>query len=285
MRAKIGAAQEARKPEENFGMTTFSLKGKTALVSGGSRGIGAGVSMALGRAGADVAVLYRARHQEAAEIVAALQGLGRRACAFQQDVGDLDALPGTVEKVIAELGRVDILVNNAGIADLVPFQLVDRELMERTLRVNVTGPFFLSQAVAKHLIARGGGGRIINVTSTNGIVAEALLSPYNASKGAMELLTKSLAIELGPRGITVNSVAPALIETEIGLDFPLKPEFWEYAKEHIPLGKLGTAEDVGQAVVFLASDAAGYITGQHIVVDGGLIADQFPRMQFYTGPR
>jgi NAD(P)-dependent dehydrogenase (short-subunit alcohol dehydrogenase family) len=266
-------------------MNGFSLDGKSALVSGGSRGIGADVALALAEAGADVAVLYRRRHEEAEKTVEALRRMGRRACAIQQDMGDIDTLPAAVERAISELGKIDILVNNAGIADLVPFHLVDRELMERTLRINVTGPFFLSQAVAKRLIERKEGGRIVNITSTNGLVAEALLSPYNASKGAMELLTKSLAIELGPHGITVNSVAPGLIETEIGLDFPLKPEFWEYAKQHIPLGKLGKAKDVAQAVVFLAGEAGGYITGQHIVVDGGLIADQFPRMQFYTGPK
>jgi NAD(P)-dependent dehydrogenase (short-subunit alcohol dehydrogenase family) len=266
-------------------VTPFSLSGKAALVSGGSRGIGADIAMALAEAGSDVAVLYRSRREEAERTVAAISKLGRRSCAFAQDMGDLDALPNTVNKIVAELGRLDILVNNAGIADLVPFIRVDRETMERTLRVNVMGPFFMSQAVAKHFIELKRGGRIINITSTNGFVAEALLSPYNASKGALEMLTKSLAIELGPHRITVNSVAPGLIETEIGMDFPLKAEFWTYAKEHIPLGTLGKAKDVAGAVVFLASEAGGYITGQHIIVDGGLIADQFPRMQFYTGPK
>jgi len=263
----------------------FSLDGKTALVTGGSRGIGAEIALALAEAGAHVAILFRSRREEAEEVVGKVQKMGRRGCAIQQDVGDIDGLPAAVARVITELGKLDILVNNAGIADLVPFQRVDREMMERTLRVNVTGPFFLSQAAAKHMVERGQGGRIINITSTNGFVAEALLSPYNASKGAMEMLTKSLAIELGPHGITVNSVAPGLIETEIGLDFPLKPAFWDYAKQHIPLGKLGAPRDVAGAVVFLASDAGRYITGQHIIVDGGLLADQFPRMQFYTGPK
>lgn len=266
-------------------MTGFSLQGKIALVSGGSRGIGCDIALALAEAGADVAVLYRRRSDEADRVVSALGKLGRRACAFRQDVADIDTLAATVDKVAAELGGVDILVNNAGIADLAPFDRVDPEMMERTLRVNVTGPFFLSQTVARRLIARGSAGRIVNITSTNGFVAEALLAPYNASKGALEMLTKSLAIELGPSRITVNSVAPGLIETEIGMEFPLKQEFWDYAKQHIPLGTLGKARDVAQAVVFLASDAAGYITGQHIIVDGGLIADQFPRMQFYAGPK
>ena len=266
-------------------MRAFSLDGKTALVTGGSRGIGAEIALALAEAGADVGILYRSRREEAEGIAGKVREMGRSACAIQQDVGDIDGLPAAVARVIAELGRLDILVNNAGIADLVPFQRVDREMMERTLRVNVTAPFFLSQAAARHMIERGEGGRIVNITSTNGFVAEALLSPYNASKGAMEMLTKSLAVELGPHGITVNSVAPGLIETEIGLDFPLKPAFWDYAKQHIPLGKLGNPKDVAGAVVFLAGEAGRYITGQHIIVDGGLLSDQFPRMQFYTGPK
>ena len=263
----------------------FSLHGKTALVSDGSRGIGADIAIALARAGADVAILFRSRREEAGETVRVMEELGVRASALQQDVGDLDELQATVDRVVGDFDGLDVLVNNAGIADLVPFLRVDRETMERTLRVNVGGPFFLSQAAARQMIEQGRGGRIINITSTNGFVGEALLAPYNASKGAMEMLTKSLAIELGPQGITVNSVAPGLIGTEISLDFPLKPEFWEYAREHIPLGKLGQPEDVSAAVVFLAGAGGAYITGQHIIVDGGLIADQFPRMQFYTGPK
>ena len=265
--------------------TTAKLDGKVAVVTGGGRGIGCAICLALAEAGADVAIVFRRHREEADKVADAIRKSGRRACAIQQDMGDIDALPNVIARVVADLGRLDILVNNAGIADLVPFQRVDREMMERTLRINVTGPFFLSQAAAKHMIERGEGGRIIAITSTNGFVAEALLAPYNASKGAMEMLTKSLAIELGPHRITVNSVAPGLIETEIGLDFLLKPEFWDSAREHIPLGKLGQAKDVAGAVVFLASEAGAYITGQHIIVDGGLLADQFPRMKFYTGPR
>lgn len=267
------------------GNDVFSLHGKTALVSGGSRGIGADIALALARAGADVAILFRSRREEAEQTVRATTDLGVKAVAYQQDVGDLDELQATVDRVVEDFGGIDVLVNNAGIADLAPFLRVDREMMERTMRVNVSGPFFLSQAAARRMVEQGRGGRIINITSTNGFVGEALLAPYNASKGAMEMLTKSLAIELGPHDITVNSVAPGLIATEIGMDFPLKPEFWEYAKEHIPLGKLGHPRDVGASVVFLAGAGGAYITGQHIIVDGGLLADQFPRMQFYTGPK
>lgn len=266
-------------------MGVFDLSGKNALVCGGSRGIGADIARLLGQAGANVAVWFRSRQEEADQVVAELRELGRSALAFRQDLGQIDALSAMVSRTVSEFGPIDVLVNNAAIADLVPVGLVSPELMERTLRVNVMAPFFVSQAVSAHMIERGGGGRIINITSTNGFVGEALLAPYNASKGAMEMLTKSLAIELGPSGITVNSVAPGLIETEIGMDFPLKDEFWQYATDHVPLGKIGQAKDVAGAVVFLASEAGGYITGQHIIVDGGLLCDQFPRMQFYTGPK
>lgn len=266
-------------------MSDFDLSGKTALVTGGGRGIGREISLALARAGADVAVLYRSREADAGDTADAIRAMGRRAFVVKQDMGETGTIAQAFDAATAEMGQVHVLVNNAGVADLVPFQLVDVALMERTLRVNVMGPFFMAQAAAKHMVGQGIAGRIINITSTNGFTAEALLAPYNASKGAMELLTRSLAIELGPHHITVNSVAPGLIDTEIGLDFPLEPAFWDYATEHIPLGSLGTPAHVASAVVYLASDAASYITGQRIVVDGGLTADQFPRMQFYTGPK
>jgi len=265
-------------------MSPFDLPGKTALVTGGGRGIGRDISLALASAGADVAIFYRSRADDANATADEIRGLGRKACTVQQDVGDLDTIAQGFEQSVAEMGRIDILVNNAGIADLIAFDMVDRDTMERTLQVNVTGPFFLTQAAAKHMIARGEGGRVINISSTNAFVGEALLAPYNASKGAMHMLTQSLAIELGPHQITVNSVAPGLIETEIGDDFPLKDGFWEHATEHIPLGHLGQPRHVAGAVVYLASDAASYMTGQHIIIDGGLIADQFPRMQFYDRP-
>jgi NAD(P)-dependent dehydrogenase (short-subunit alcohol dehydrogenase family) len=262
---------------------TFDLGGRVALVSGGSRGLGSAIAAALAEAGADVAVIYRRRAGEAQTTVEAIRGRGRRAWAIQQDLGDIGSLPSVIDRLVEEAGRLDILVNNAAIADLLPFDKVTPEIMERTLRTNVMGPFFLSQRAAVVMIERGTAGRIINITSTNGFMAEALLAPYNASKAAMELITQSLAIELAPHRITVNSVAPGLIETEIGMGFPLRPSFREWADEHIPLGRWAAPEEVAGAVVFLASDAARYVTGQRLVVDGGLTCEQFPRMRFYTG--
>ncbi len=266
-------------------MNRFDLTGKVALVTGGSRGIGAGISVALAEAGADLAILFRSRRGEAESLAAKVREMGRRCELLQYDLSDLDGLGGVVTEVVGKLGRLDILINNAGIAHLLRFDKVDRDVMDLTFRVNTFAPFFLAQQAARHMIERGEGGRIINIGSTNGIVAEALLAPYNASKGALELITRSLAVELAPHKITVNNVNPGLIETEIGEDFDLDPEFERYATEHIPLGRWGTPDEIAGAVVFLASEAGRYTTGQSIVIDGGLTSDQFPRLQFFQDER
>ncbi|MBT4814703.1 MAG: SDR family NAD(P)-dependent oxidoreductase [Lentisphaerae bacterium] len=170
-------------------MSVFDLSGRNALVCGGSRGIGADIARLLGQSGANVAVWFRSRQAEADAVVAELRGLGRSAVAFKQDLEEIDELPGAVARTVEEFGPIDVLVNNAAIADLVPVSRVTPELMQRTLQVNVMAPFFVSQVIAGHMVERGKGGRIINITSTNGFVGEALLAPYNASKGAMEMLT------------------------------------------------------------------------------------------------
>lgn len=268
----------------------FDLSDRVALVSGGSRGLGGAIATMLAEAGADVAMIYRSRSQDAEAVCKAIHRHGRRGWLIQQDLGETNALPAVIDRVVTEAGRLDILVNNAAVADMMTFDQVTPAKMEQTLRLNVLAPFFLSQRAAELMIRKGTAGRIINITSTNGFRAESLLAPYNASKGAMELLTGSLALELAPHDITVNSVAPGLVDTEIGMGFPLTPAFRSWADAHIPLGRWANPEEVAGAVVFLASDAARYITGQCIVVDGGLTCDQFPRLPFYTrsllkGPR
>ena len=260
---------------------TFRLDAKISLVTGATGDIGSAIARSLAAQGSDVGLLYFGSPDKARRLAEELRGMGRQAFPLEQDLNDLNMLSHTVEEFLKQASRIDILVNCAAVSDLVPFDKVDLSLMERTLRVNLMAPFFLAQAAAKSMISRSTGGRIINITSTNGYMAEALLCPYNASKGGLELITQTLALELAPHGITVNSVAPGLIDTEISVDFPLKTEFWTYAREHIPLGALGRAEDVAHAVCFLACPQAGYITGTRIVVDGGLTSDQFPRTQFY----
>jgi len=230
----------------------FDLTGKVALVTGGSRGIGRGIAIGLAQHGADVAIVYHSAAAEAAAVVEQITVLGRRGWAYQQDVAQTDQLAALADKVWADTGGIDILVNNAGMAYLEHFQKITIEHWRKVLAVNLDAVFFLTQAIAQMMIAGSVAGRIINLSSKNGFVAEAGLAHYNASKGGLELLTQSLAIELGSYGITVNTIAPGIIETEIGGDFDLDPAFFHYYKEHIPLqGRFGSVEDcVGAAVFF-----------------------------------
>jgi len=266
-------------------MSSFDLSGRRAVVTGGSRGIGRGLALGLAQAGADVVVVFRQAERAAQEVVQAIEQMGREAHAFQHDVSYVEGVPGLVERIWSQVGPVDILVNNAGLASLETFDTVTSEGWDRTMGVNVKGPFFLSQQFAIRMIGRGRGGRVINISSTNGFQAEAHLAAYNTSKAALEMLTKSLAIELAPHSITVNSVAPGLIETEIADEFEVAPGFWEHVVEHVPLGHLGAPRDCVGAVVLLAGDAGAYITGQAIVVDGGILCEQIPRLKFGPPPQ
>ena len=265
-------------------MLDFDLTGRLALVTGGGRGIGRGISLMLAAHGADLAVIYRSNREAAEDVAEKARAMGRRANVFQWDMSRVEGMREMAESVRREAGPIHALVNNAGTADLESVFEVSEESWDRVMNVNLKGPFFLAQAAARLMAREKVEGRIINISSTNGFLAEAHLSAYNASKGGLELLTKSLAIELAPYKITCNSVAPGLIETEIGEDFEVADGFWEHVIGHIPAGRLGSPEECAGAVVLLASDAGRYITGQHIVVDGGLICDQVPRLRFCPPP-
>ena len=257
------------------------IAGKSALVTGSSRGIGRAIALGLAREGADVVVNYVKREDAANQTAQAIRSLGRRSVCIQADLSQHKDALRLVEDAWKALGKIDILVNNAGVAYLEPFGQTSEATWDRTLSTNLKGPFFCAQKIATQMIAAGLAGRIVNVSSTNGLVAEALLAAYNASKGGLELLTKSLAIELAPHGITVNAIAPGMIQTQIGEDFEFDSRFHDYCLEHIPLGRKGQVEDCVGAAVFLVSDEAAYITGQTIVIDGGLTCDQIPRLRFF----
>lgn len=260
----------------------FNLTGRTALVTGGSRGIGRGIALGLAQHGADVAIVYRSAKKEADEVVQAIEATGRRAWAFQQDLAETEALPGLIDRVWEATGGFHILVNNAGMAYLEHFNQITYDHWRRVMAVNLDACFFLTQRAAEHMIAAGVKGRVVMLSSKNGFVAEAGLAHYNASKGGLELLTQSLAVELGPHGITVNTLAPGVIVTEIGGEFDIdRDNFLKYYNEHIPLeNRWGTVEECVGAAVFLSSDASSYMTGQHMIIDGGVLADQLPRLQF-----
>ena len=259
----------------------FNLANKIAVVTGASQGIGRGIAVALAQHGADVAIVDVATEKQSQAPLADIRALGRQAWFFRQDLSCTDELAGLGERIWTETGHVDVLVNNAGLGLLQHFNEISIDQWRRVMAVNADAVFFLSQAIAGSMIAAGIPGRIVNTSSVNGLVAEAGLADYNASKGAVEMITKSLAIELGPHGITVNSICPGMIDTGIAEDYSLAEGFDAHFCQHVPLGnRFGTVEDCVGAVIFLASPAGNYVTGQHIVIDGGILCEQVPRLSF-----
>jgi len=237
------------------------LKNRVALVTGGSRGIGEAIAIALAKAGAAVAVNYRERSQEAAAVVENIERNGGRAAAIAADVslaGDVRIMISDVE---SRLGPIDILVNNAGIALTRGLDEITEEDFDRTVAVNLKSAFLCTQAVLAGMRGRG-WGRIVNISSIAGRGAGSISVAYNASKAGLEGLTRGYASRLAPEGVTVNAVAPGLIDTEMG-----RPLIEAGVVARIPVGRSGTGEEIAQAVMLLVRD--GYITGQTLAVNGG----------------
>ncbi|MFN2283936.1 MAG: 3-oxoacyl-[acyl-carrier-protein] reductase [Anaerolineae bacterium] len=244
-----------------------TLEGKKALVTGGSRGIGRAIALELARQGADVAVNYARNAEAATQVVAEIETLGRSAVALPADVGDFDQAAALVKAAIKALGRLDVLVNNAGITrDTLLLRMQEAD-WDEVLRVNLKGVFNTSKAAVRSMM-RQRAGRIINISSVSGLMGQVGQANYSAAKAGMIGLTKSMAREFAARGITVNAVAPGLITTD--MTAALDEELREQMRSLIPLGRFGVAEDVAHVVAFLASDAAAYITGAVLPVDGGL---------------
>ncbi|MCX5344839.1 SDR family NAD(P)-dependent oxidoreductase [Streptomyces atratus] len=263
------------------GSDRFDLTGRTAVVTGAARGLGRSFAVGLAEAGADLVLVDLPGADGVAETAAAARALGRQVRTYGQDLADIDALPGFVDAVRAEAGPLHILVNNAGTAALERFNEITPASWSHIMRVNVDAVFFLSQRIAEHMTADFVAGRIITITSKNALVAEAGLAHYNASKAAAQLLTETLAVELAPHGITANTLAPGMVETPIDGEFPFDREAFESAyRERIPLGRYAQPDECVGALLLLASDAGAYLTGARIVVDGGVLADQMPRMRF-----
>ncbi|MER6611715.1 SDR family oxidoreductase [Streptomyces sp. NPDC000927] len=259
----------------------FDLTGRTAVVTGAARGLGRAFAVGLAEAGADLVLVDLPGAEGIDATAAQVEALGRRARVYGQDLADIDALPGFVDAVRAEAGPLHILVNNAGTAALERFNEITPASWSHIMRVNVDAVFFLSQRIAEHMTADRVAGRIITITSKNALVAEAGLAHYNASKAAAQLLTETLAVELAPHGITANTLAPGMVETPIDGEFPFDREAFEAAyRERIPLGRYARPDECVGALLLLASDAGAYLTGARIVVDGGVLADQMPRMRF-----
>ncbi len=245
----------------------MELEGRVALVTGASRGIGRAIAVELARAGAEVAVNYAASEEAAREVASQIEALGRKAYLVRFDVADPEAVLRGVREVEEALGRIDILVNNAGITRDGLLARMKEEDWERVLSVNLKGAFLVTRAVLPGMMKRR-YGRIINVSSVVAFSGNPGQTNYAASKAGLVGFSRSLALEVARRGITVNVVAPGFIETDMTAALPEKAR--EALLSRVPMGRAGTPEEVAHAVVFLASDRASYITGTVLHVNGGL---------------
>ncbi len=246
----------------------MTLKGKIALVTGGSRGIGRACSIALAQAGAEVIVNYQSNAQKAEETVEAIRKNGGTASALAFDVANSEATQTAIETLLKEKKRIDILVNNAGIAKDGLLARYSTEDWDQVLATNLKSAFVISQAVLRPMMKERSGS-IIHMSSIVGLTGNPGQAAYCAAKAGLIGLTKSMAKELASRNIRVNAVAPGYIQTD--MTDALTPEQREAFAKEIPLQRAGTPEEIAAAVLYLASDASSYVTGQTIVVDGGLV--------------
>jgi gluconate 5-dehydrogenase len=246
----------------------FDLSGRVALVTGASRGLGQYFARALAEAGADLIVTAR-RREDTETFAGEIRSLGRRAASLPLDVRDEGSIRGMAEEAEAAFGRIDILVNNAGCNVRKPALEVAWEDWNKVLDTNLRGTFFVAQAVARRMIPRG-YGRIVNIGSVTSVFGYGAIAPYCASRGGVKQLTMALADAWGRHGITVNCLAPGWFRTEQTRVLYENAKWVEYLCERIPLGRPGQPNDLDGAIVFLASEASRYVTGQTLLVDGGI---------------
>lgn len=246
------------------------LKGKKAIVTGGARSIGQAIAVRLAEEGADVVINYCANAEGADSTTKKIEALGRSALAIKVDFTDHEGPERFLNEATAFLGQVDCLVNNAAIADRTPFLDLPLETFEQLMRVNLTTPMLLTQAVARQMVARDHPGSIVNISSISGRSGYKNLVAYSTSKAALNMLTKNTALELAQYKIRVNGIAPGVIQAGMNQDTPhKKPELWRERMARIPLARAGMPEEFTGAAVFLLSDESSWMTGDTITIDGG----------------
>ncbi|KAA2212489.1 SDR family NAD(P)-dependent oxidoreductase [Teichococcus oryzae] len=249
----------------------MKLHGKTALVTGADSGIGQAIATLFAAEGADLCVTYRSDRDGAEETARRIRSAGRRALVAQCDIGDPGAVSALFAKLEAELGAPDILVNNAGRSmENMPVAEMDDAVLDSVLRVNLMGPLFCCRAFLRQRLKQGGGGRIVTISSVAQHLPTPESAPYGMSKAGLGSLCRSLSREVAEHGITVNNVAPGMIETAMTQERIDDPEAREKSFAAIPLHRAGQPEEVAKVALFLASDDAAYVTGQTWVIDGGL---------------
>jgi len=252
-------------------LSQFSLEGKIALVTGGSRGIGRAAAIGLAKAGADVAVASRSL-PDLEEVADEVRGLGRKSLAVSAHIGRVEQIKTLVEQVVNEFGKIDILVNDAATSPVYTSAVdFDERAWDAIMNLNLKGLFFLSQAVAR-VMKEHGGGRIINVASVDGFKPEVNMGTYAISKAGVIMVTKVMAVELAQYNIRVNTIAPGNVHTRLGDSrFEVVPGYEETLKKKTPQGRIAEPEEIVGAMIYLASDASSYVTGQTLVVDGGFL--------------
>jgi L-rhamnose 1-dehydrogenase len=256
------------------------LEGKVVIVTGASRGIGRAIALECARHGADVLLNYwgsndatYGRDSAVTEVLEEIQDMRRRATAVEGDVADAATGQKLVDAAIEAFGRVDVLAANAGVCPFHAFLDIPQDVLERTMRVNLHGAFYVTQAVARQMKAQGHGGAIVATSSISALVGGGMQAHYTPTKAGVHSLMQSCAVALGPYGIRCNSVMPGTITTDLNKQDLASPEKLAYMKGRIPLGRLGEPGDVASTVVFLASDMARYVTGAALLVDGGLFVN------------
>ncbi|AAV95671.1 glucose 1-dehydrogenase [Ruegeria pomeroyi] len=251
-------------------MDLFDLKGRRALVTGSSMGIGYALARGLAQAGASVVLNARdgARLAGAAE---QLRGQGIEVETLVFDVTDADAVRKAVDGFEAEIGQIDILVNNAGMQHRTPLEEFPVEAFDRLMRTNVNSAFYVGQAVARHMIGRG-AGKIVNIASVQSALARPGIAPYTASKGAVSNLTKGMATDWARHGLNCNAIAPGYFDTPLNAALVADPEFSAWLEKRTPAGRWGEVEELVGACIFLCSDAASFVNGHVLFVDGGITA-------------
>ena len=245
------------------------LQGQRILITGASRGIGRGTAIECAKHGADIGINAHAESDSVDSLVKEIETLGRKAIVYVGDVADPDNAPAFIEAAVKGLGGVDHMVSNAGICPFHSFLDMPVEVVRRTVDVNLMGSYYMCQAAANQMVTQGTGGSLIAISSISALIGGGMQTHYTPTKAGMHSLMQSTAIALGKYGIRCNSVLPGTIETDINREDLANLTKREYMESRIPLGRLGAPADIGKVVVFLASDLAGYMTGAHVLVDGG----------------